>query len=224
MALSTQLSARSQPRAQPESQTQPPLQPQQTQQTNPALWLGPLTGNPAAGTPNPLFTVFPEVEATTITSVIQHELRCSDLYKLDPRYRDKAEWMTLELDDTTHELSDDDASFKEYKRLSSIIVPLSTYFSILVAHCQPTTTSALLAIQLFRYIAHLTKIASEYEWHAVVSYHIAFLARRQREMIDGDYGGWGHIDLELRGEHLFPNRKAEASSLTANTTLLDRPF
>ncbi|KAK0213323.1 hypothetical protein DFS33DRAFT_1377805 [Desarmillaria ectypa] len=54
--------------------------------------------------------------------------------------------------------------------------------------------------------------AAEYEWHAVVSYHMAFFTKRRREMIDREYGGWGRIDLELRGEHLFPYRKVKGTS------------
>ncbi|KAK0469349.1 uncharacterized protein EV420DRAFT_1235369, partial [Desarmillaria tabescens] len=156
-----------------------------------------------------LFKLFPEVEEATITSIIQHEFRSSDLYKLDPRYLYyNAEWKTLEHSGTAPE-HPNDLSLKECKALSSIIVPLSTYFSILITHNQPTGKSALLAVQLFRYIVHLARIASEYEWHAVVSYHMAFFTRRRREMIHGDYGGWGRVDLELLGEYLFPNRKAK---------------
>ncbi|PBK81256.1 hypothetical protein ARMGADRAFT_881894, partial [Armillaria gallica] len=154
-----------------------------------------------------IFSLFPEVEVATITSVIQHELRASDIYKLDPRHRDKAERKTLELNGTKLELSNDDTALKEYKTLNSIIDPLSTYFSILIMHAQPSGKSALLAVQLFRYTAHLSRIASEYEWHVVVSYHMAFFTKRRREMMDGNYAGWGKIDLELRGEHLFPYRK-----------------
>lgn len=126
---------------------------------------------------NSLFTLFPEVEVATITSIIQHKLQCSNLYKRDPHYHNKAEWKTLELNGTTLELSNDDASFKEYKTLSSIAVPLTTYFSILIAHCQPTATSSSLAVQLFHYIAYLMKIASEYEWHVVISYHMTLFTK-----------------------------------------------
>ncbi len=67
-------------------------------------------------------------------------------------------------------------------------------------------------VQFFCYTAHLTNITSEYEWHVVVAYHMAFFTRWWHEMINGDYRGWGCIDLELRGEHLFSNRKIKASS------------
>ncbi|KAG7449842.1 uncharacterized protein BT62DRAFT_928592 [Guyanagaster necrorhizus] len=144
--------------------------------------------------------------------VIQHDLRASDVYKLDLRHRGKTERKTLEFNGTKLELFNDDAALKEYKTLNSIIDPLSTYFSILIMHAQPSGKSALLGIQVFCFTAHLSRIASEYEWHAVVSYHMAFFTKRCREVMDGDYAGWGKIDLEFRGEHLFPYRKAKATT------------
>lgn len=179
-ALSSQLSAQqqAQPQVQPESQTQPLPQTQQPQQPAPVLWLGPLMGNPVAGmSTTSLFTLFPEVKVATITSIIQHNLHCSNLYKLDPRYCNKAERKTLELNGTTLELSNDNSSSKEYKTLSFIVVPLTTHFSILMVHYQPMAKSALLGVQFFCYTAHLTKITSEYEWHVVVAYHMAFFTR-----------------------------------------------
>ncbi|KAK0438686.1 uncharacterized protein EV420DRAFT_1279926 [Desarmillaria tabescens] len=180
---------------------------------NSELFLGPLTSNPAAGASPSIFSLFPKVEVTTITSIIQHELRASDIYKLNTWHCDKPERKTLKLNGTKLELSNDDTALKEYKTLNSILDPLSTYFSILIMHTQPSGKSALLAVQLFRYNAHLSRIASEYKWHAVVSYHMAFFTKRRREMIDGENGGWGRIDLELCGEHLFPHWKIKASSL-----------
>ncbi|PBK86734.1 hypothetical protein ARMGADRAFT_864100, partial [Armillaria gallica] len=154
-----------------------------------------------------LFSLFPKVKAATITSIIQHDLCALDIYKLDTWHRDKAEQKTLELNDTKLELSNNDAALKKYKTLNSIIDPLSTYFSILIMHAQASRKSALLAVQVLRYNAHLSRIASEYEWHAVVAYHMAFFTKRCREMIDGEYGSWGRIDLELHGEHLYPHWK-----------------
>ncbi|PBK93499.1 hypothetical protein ARMGADRAFT_872169, partial [Armillaria gallica] len=154
-----------------------------------------------------LFSLFPKVEAATITSIIQHDLRTLDIYKLDTWHHNKAEQKTLELNGTKLELSNDDAVLKEYKTLNSIINPLFTYFSILIMHAQASGKSALLAIQVLHYNAHLSRIASEYEWHAMVAYHMAFFTKCCREMINGEYGSWGRIDLELHSEHLYPHRK-----------------
>ena len=172
----------------------------------------------AAGTSPPsLLSLFPEVEAATITSIIQHEFRGSDLYKLDSRYRDKTERQMLALNGTTLELTTNDTALKEYKSLNSILVPLSTYFSILIMHAQASGKAATISFNVLRYNGHLVKIASEYEWTAVVAYHMAFFAKRKREMSEGDYGGWGRIDLELQGEHLYPNRKLKVNPSKAST-------
>ncbi|PBK97291.1 hypothetical protein ARMGADRAFT_880964, partial [Armillaria gallica] len=159
-----------------------------------------------------LFSLFPKVEVATITSIIQHNLHTSDIYKLDTWHRDKAERKTLELNGTKLELSNDDVVLKEYKTLNSIIDPLSTYFSILIIHAQASRKSALLAVQVLHYNAHLSRIASEYEWHAMVAYHMAFFTKHCREMINGEYSSWGRIDLELCGEHLYPHQKVKTTS------------
>ncbi|KAK0471865.1 hypothetical protein IW261DRAFT_1344122 [Armillaria novae-zelandiae] len=161
-----------------------------------------------------IFSLFPEVEVATITCVIQHELCASDIYKLDPRHHDKMDRKTLELNGTKLKLANDNTVLKEYRTLNSIIDPLTMYFSILIMHAQPSGKSALLAVQLFHYTVHLSRIASEYKWQAVVSYHMAFFTKRRREMMDGDYARWGRIILELRGEHLFPYCKIKAGTST----------
>ncbi|KAJ3784850.1 hypothetical protein GGU10DRAFT_333567 [Lentinula aff. detonsa] len=82
-------------------------------------------------------------------------------------------------------------------------VPLSTYFSILLTHAEAAGKVSLIASDFFKYNAHLIKITSEYEWSAVVGYHMAFFNKRRREMQNGDYSGWGKVDMELQGEHLY---------------------
>ncbi|KAJ3978889.1 hypothetical protein F5890DRAFT_1377207, partial [Lentinula detonsa] len=158
--------------------------------------------NTAAGASS-LLSLFPEVEAATITSIINHEFRASDLYKLDSRYRDKTERQILSLKGETLELTTNNAAYREYKSLNAIAVPLSTYFSILLTHAEAAGKVSLIASDFFKYNAHLIKITSEYEWSAVVGYHMAFFNKRRREMQNGDYSGWGKVDMELRGEHLY---------------------
>ncbi|KAJ3793701.1 hypothetical protein GGU11DRAFT_691260 [Lentinula aff. detonsa] len=173
-----------------------------TAPANPSPFVGPLSSNTAAGASS-LLSLFPEVEAATITSIINHKFRASDLYKLDSRYRDKTERQILSLKGETLELTTNDAAYREYKSLNAIAVPLSTYFSILLTHAEAAGKVSLIASHFFKYNAHLIKITSEYEWSAVVGYHMAFFNKRRREMQNGDYFGWGKVDMELRGEHLY---------------------
>src|SRR6202022_3624892 len=95
---------------------------------------------------------------------------------------------------------------KDYKTLNSILIPLETYFSILLLHSHPNC-APLVGLGFFCYNAHWVKLASEYEWPAVLAYHMAFFAKRRREMLEGDYRGWGKIDFDLHGEHLMDRRK-----------------
>ncbi|KAJ3779732.1 hypothetical protein GGU10DRAFT_337764 [Lentinula aff. detonsa] len=159
----------------------------------------PLTRNTAAGASSSLLSLFPEVEAASITAIITHNFRASDLYKLDSRYRDKTERQILSLKGETLELTTNDSAYRDYKSLNAIAIPLSTYFSILVSHAE---TSG--------------KIASEYEWSAVIAYHMAFFNKRRREMQEGDYSGWGKVDMELRSGHRLcpPPSQTHAGSLT----------
>ncbi|KAF9005387.1 hypothetical protein BDZ89DRAFT_1080041 [Hymenopellis radicata] len=209
-----------------QQQQQQQQQPAATQSSNP-LFISPLTANPAAGTsPSPsLLSCFPEVEAAVITAIITHEFRASDLYKLDSRYRDKSERRTVEFNGSTGtlELTGEDSSLKEFKTLNSIIVPLSTYFSILLLHAQQAPNCARLGAALFTYNAHLVKMASEYEWHAVVAYHMAFFSRHRREMMEGDYSGWPRADIELRADHLYPNRKPGKTTTSTTSTARKSP-
>ncbi|KAL0567969.1 hypothetical protein V5O48_014026, partial [Marasmius crinis-equi] len=172
-------------------------------------FVGPYT-NPTAAVASPsqsLLSSFPEVEAATIASIINHEFEAHDLYKLDSKSRDKTEDQILSLRGG----SLTNSAFKKYKSLSSVAVPLSTYFSIILAHAKPTGRVSKMAIDFFRYNSHLIRIAGEYEWTAVVAYHMAFFNKRRQEMQLGDYSGWGRIDVELQGEHLHRGNPVTAS-------------
>ncbi|KAJ3791941.1 hypothetical protein GGU11DRAFT_694085, partial [Lentinula aff. detonsa] len=113
-------------------------------------------------------------------------------------------------------LTTNDAAYRKYKSLNAIAVPLSTYFSVLLTHTEAAGKVSLIASDFFKYNAHLIKITSEYKWSAVVGYHMAFFNKRRREMQNGDYSGWGKVDMELRGEHLY---NAPRLSLPSNLPL-----
>ncbi|KAL0056620.1 hypothetical protein AAF712_016775, partial [Marasmius tenuissimus] len=202
-------------------------------------YIGPLTGNQAAGASpsQTLLSAFPEIEAATITTIIQHEFRACDLYKLDSRYRDKSEKQVLSLEGKTLELTTNDSAYKDYKTLNSIVVPLETYFSILISHvCHATTNLGLapVAVDFFKYTAHIVKIAAEFDWNAVVRYHMAFFNKRRREMQAGYYNGWGKQDSDLLHEHIYgagrlitvstPSKYSKKSSIPLNRSEPCRNF
>ena len=104
----------------------------------PALsFVPPASANLAAGALSSLLSCFPMVEAAIIMAIITHEFCAIDLYKLDPQYRNKSEQRILALNSDTLELHSGDTTVKEYCSLTSIIVPLTVYFSILGAVIAP---------------------------------------------------------------------------------------
>lgn len=194
--------------------TAQPGPPQQYSQTT--GFVGPLTGNQAAGASIHLMTEFPEVEEAVIISVITHQFRGSDLYKLDSKYRDKADRSTLEFENGAVRVKTD-ASVKEYPTPLSVELPLMVYFRILIAHAVTTGDVATVALATSAYTESFLRLRAEYEWPAVLAYHMAFFARRRREMAQGSYGGWKHSDAELQTDHLLGFRKARTAAASAHS-------
>jgi hypothetical protein len=101
------------PAAQP--QFQPPLLP---------------LNSPAGASPS-LRSLFLDIEPACITAVIAHELKASDLYKLDTRVKDSEPTYSLS---ATGTFEMNNSKHKTYKNLNSVAFPLHTYFAILTAH------------------------------------------------------------------------------------------
>lgn len=154
-------------------------------------------------------SLFPDVEAATITAIITHEFRANELFKLDSRYRDKE--ATYAFNGSTNEFESSNRAAKDYKVLNSILFPLHTYFAILTAHISNQRTIPLV---FFQYLTHLGKLASEYEWPAVLEYHMIFFNRRRTEMIDGNYSAWAVADTPLMSEYVFSHKKVVLSKST----------
>ncbi|ETW80788.1 hypothetical protein HETIRDRAFT_45502, partial [Heterobasidion irregulare TC 32-1] len=139
-----------------------------------------------------------------------------DLYKLDPQYRYKADRCILALNGDTLELQTGDSSAKEYRSLNLVIIPLSTYFSILGSAIAPITPSIGSVISGFwAYTASLMQFALEYNWAAVHAYHADFFIAQRREMQTGNYSKWGCIDLDIQTCHLFSHNKAACPNAPA---------
>lgn len=185
----------------------------------PPAFVGPLTGNQAAGASNTLLTKFPEVEEAVIIAVITHQFRASDLYKLDSKYRDKAERGVLEFENGAVRVKTD-SSTKDYPTSLSIELPLMVYFRILVAHAFTTGNGVAVALPTLSYVESFLKLRSEYEWPAVLAYHMAFFARRRQEMAQGSYSGWKRIDTELQADHLAGYRKARPTASSSQAKRL----
>lgn len=203
----------------------PPASPTAPPQTTPPssaapTFIAPMTPNPAAGTSTSLLAQFPTIEAATISAILSHDLRATELFKLDSRYRDKTERQVLAFNGNNLEIASRDSLAKEYKSLNSVSVPLGTYFSVLLAAVPITVISELrtLGQSFLWYTTHLLKLSADYEWAAVLAYHTDFFNTRRREMTEGTYAGWGRIDHDLHGEHLMDHRKRAPAIKLASTS------
>ncbi|KAJ6601792.1 hypothetical protein DFH09DRAFT_900325 [Mycena vulgaris] len=172
--------------------------PHQTQFTPP---LAPIN-SPAGASPS-LRSLFPDIEPACITAVITHELKAADLYKLDERVKDSEPSYSLSAAGT---FEMNVSKHKAYKNLNSIIFPLNNYFGILTAHLAANKIIAP-CVYFYRYLTHITALATEYEWPAVFEYHTLFFNRRRGDMITGSYEGWGASDIGLLSSHIYPHRK-----------------
>ncbi|KAI9000992.1 hypothetical protein BD414DRAFT_473300 [Trametes punicea] len=153
-------------------------------------------------------SLLPHVELEVIASVVRHELPGVEVYKLDSRRILESTWNIVEvMDDSTVSVRAAPLAIEMYPTLDSLLVPLNAYFSILSVNGLSNGQSALLPCHFFRYSSHLVKIAAQYEWKAVLSYHLAFFARRVKDMRKGDYSGWGRVEMDLMEEFLVPHQQ-----------------
>ncbi|KAF7378022.1 Integrase/recombinase xerD [Mycena sanguinolenta] len=165
--------------------------------------------SPAGASPS-LRALFPDIEPACITAVITHDLKATDLYKLDIRVRDAEPTLqfnssgVMELNVSRH---------KMYKNLSTVKVPLNVYFGILSSHFSARTNATA---YFWRYATHLDLLAAEFEWAAVLEYHILFFNRRRTEMLAGSYEGWGQPDSHLLSIHVHPHRKPVTTTTKAS--------
>ena len=170
---------------------------------------------PSAAAPGvSLLDLFPNVEASVLLEIASHEFKPSDLYKLDSKYRDKGDRSEFLLGDgQTLKVKADGT--RDYGSYNALQAPLSLYFSILVsfAGCGggDSAATALIARAGFTYLRNLYKMSQDYEWPAVLSYHMEFHWRRRREMTNGDYSQWGRTDPELQADFLIGRARIRSS-------------
>ncbi|KAJ7106932.1 hypothetical protein C8R44DRAFT_578568, partial [Mycena epipterygia] len=140
--------------------------------------------------------LFPDIEPACIMAVITHELKATDLYKLDVRVKDAEPSYSLS---ATGTFEMNVSRHKAYKNWNSVAFPLHNYFAILTAHL-PTRSAS--SVYFYRYLTHIATLVTEYEWAAVLEYHTLFFNRRRSDMLLGLYDGWGASDIGLLSSHV----------------------
>ncbi|KAL4257522.1 hypothetical protein AB1N83_011032 [Pleurotus pulmonarius] len=168
----------------------------------------PATSNVSAGTSS-ILRYFPEIEATILQSVVKHELRPQHIYKLLASSNNKpivptslfytAEGFQVAEPAVTRELP----NFHVFQKA------LTLYFDIISTHVRLTTGNVLTLAQVCHgslfYLKQLNHYMTIYTYRTVLDFHMAFHARRLREMEEGDFSGWSRMDSELVLEILQPS-------------------
>ncbi|PCH39402.1 hypothetical protein WOLCODRAFT_141248 [Wolfiporia cocos MD-104 SS10] len=151
-----------------------------------------------------LLESFPHVQAEVLLNIARHTFEPRDLCKLDMHFSDRVpRTCPSNPSPTSYEFI---THF--YPSFSSLFVPLSTYFRILLAHAASSgniDATYNLASASDEYLAHLVCLHEEYHWSVVLQYHMRFHAARMQEMCRGEYTGWAHADLPLLMQILDEN-------------------
>lgn len=98
---------------------------------------------------------------------------------------------------------------KDYPALHNLLIPLSTYFSVLQAFAASsgdTHVTFVIGHGAARYLFHLMTLNQKYEWSAILQYHIHFHLNQCQE-ITGSYAGWARLDEMLLAEFCLGNVK-----------------
>ncbi|KAJ3822374.1 hypothetical protein F5880DRAFT_1484254 [Lentinula raphanica] len=153
------------------------------------------TAEPAASSKS-LYALFPNIEERHILDITRHDFRPYSLHKLDRRVRSKVDTSKGGLD----ALALSEGSVRDYPSLDSVVVPLLTYFNILIAYARMggnPDAGCVLSMGANTYVASLTEMAKKFQWAAVFDYHVEYMNLRRYEMKDSNYLGWGPIDGPL---------------------------
>ncbi|TBU48271.1 hypothetical protein BD309DRAFT_950041 [Dichomitus squalens] len=159
-----------------------------------------------------LLDLFPSIEGSVLLEIARHEFRPGDLYKLDPRHKDRATRQVLDV--SSGVVSVRDQAPRDYPNFHSLYLPLITFFNVLGGFAS-TGGDAIALYQLTssssEYLARMVQFSQDYQWSAVLAYHFDFHYKRRREMLRGDYSGWATIDTSLQAEHLIGRERARPS-------------
>ncbi|KAJ3964657.1 hypothetical protein EV361DRAFT_941667 [Lentinula raphanica] len=123
------------------------------------------TAEPAASSKS-LYALFPNIEERHILDITRHDFRPYSLHKLDRRVRSKVDTSKGGLD----ALALSEGSVRDYPSLDSVVVPLLTYFNILIAYARMggnPDAGCVLSMGANTYVASLTEMAKKFQWAAV---------------------------------------------------------
>lgn len=152
-------------------------------------YLGSIHTNVASSGFRFILEYFPKVETNHIHSIVRHESRPLDLHKLNPRLKHVKREITVTILDGCITISlEDSSSLMDYPTSHSLILPLLTYVGILTAAASGPEQALTISLAFNRYLAILTRFTAEFQWSAVLAYHMEFHMHHRIDMREGFYG------------------------------------
>ncbi|KAJ7279796.1 hypothetical protein C8J57DRAFT_1502433 [Mycena rebaudengoi] len=144
------------------------------------------------------------LQPACITAVITHDLKASDLYKLDTRVKDSEPTYSLSASGTL-EMNNSRLYDKAYKNLNSVTFPLHNYFAILAVHLPHHSAGSVYFYGTSRTSRHSPRSTNGRQCSNIT--HCSSIGDGG-DMAAGQYEQWGAPDLALLSTYVFPHRKA----------------
>ncbi|KAH0581747.1 hypothetical protein H2248_011430 [Termitomyces sp. 'cryptogamus'] len=140
---------------------------------------------------------FPDANSAVLATIITHDFKTADLHKLDPTNQDQETMYTF--NGATDQFKVSHCAGREYKMPFSVLIPLQTYFHILVFHVNDAAATEM----FWADTEQLLELVAEYKWSAVFAYHLVFSNHCHAEMAASDYLQWGCRDSDLLSKHVY---------------------
>ena len=157
----------------------------------------------ASGALESVEELFPGVERSTLSQIIENRFKPTNIYRLLASERDRAETQrTISIGGVEFEQAERDGKESEY-RMSSFFKAWAAYSGILVK-LAPYGLQGELATALFIYTMNLYDLLEKYTWDGVKAYHFQFHRKR---VANGKNiylpSEWRTIDSELIASKCF---------------------
>jgi len=179
----------------------------------------------ASGTAESVEALFPGVEWSTLTQIIENQFKPTNIYRLLATERDRVESQrTICIGGVEFEQAERDGKEGEY-RMSSFFKAWAAYSGILVK-LAPYGLPGDLATALFIYTMTLYDLLERYTWEGVKAYHFQF---HRKHVVSGKSlylpSEWQQLDSKLVASKCFANpiiRSTWSQDQTRTSTLSRR--
>ena len=200
------------------------------------------TGESAASPRNSIEVLFPGVEGSTLTQIVENRFKPTNIYPLLASETERAESQrTISKGGVEFEQAERDGKESEYG-MSSFFKAWAAYCCILV-QLAPHLLQADLATSLSIYTMNLYELLEKYTWEGVKAYHFQFHVKRVASAKSIYHPGeWRLLDSKLIASKCFaypvarstwipsqkalfgPNRRVHKLSRRDHTTFSTTPY